>query len=234
VATLGSSIVQRADPGSRNEAMKVTKEQVAENRAALVRAAGKLFRERGIDGVGVAEISKEAGLTHGALYAQFDSKEALAAEALAAGLERRNAKLMHSAKGGLATISDHIDAFLSKRHRDNIAEGCPIAASGSELARQNGAVSASCADGFEGMAQAIEMLLSKVSTATSRERALALAVGEIGAIIVARAVAKSRADLSEEILTASRHVFGELAGEQRRHDRRRQASFRVSARSRER
>jgi TetR/AcrR family transcriptional regulator, transcriptional repressor for nem operon len=210
MALLGASIVQRAGAG-QNDAMKVTKEQVAENRAALVHAAGKLFRERGIDGVGVAEISKEAGLTHGALYAQFGSKEALAAEALAAGLERRNAKLLRAAKGGRATISDQLDAFLSKRHRDDIAEGCPIAASGSEVARQNEAVSASCADGFEEMAEAIEILLGKeVTTATSRERALALAVAEIGAIIVARAVAKSRPDLSEEILSASRHIFGEL------------------------
>src|SRR3989454_1676257 len=68
--------------------LKVTKEKAAENRAALVQAAGRLFRERGIDGVGVAEISKKAGLTHGALYAQFPSKEALAAEAFASGLDR--------------------------------------------------------------------------------------------------------------------------------------------------
>src|SRR6202795_3270937 len=75
--------------------LKVTKEKATENRAALVQAAGRLFRERGIDGVGVAEISKKAGLTHGALYAQFPSKEALAAEAFASsasrGLERMRA-----------------------------------------------------------------------------------------------------------------------------------------------
>src|ERR1700686_1557683 len=71
----------------RDSPMKVTKEKAAENRAALVQAAGRLFRERGIDGVGVAEISKKAGLTHGALYAQFPSKEALAAEAFASGLK---------------------------------------------------------------------------------------------------------------------------------------------------
>ena len=68
--------------------MKVTKEKAAQNRATLVQAAGRLFRERGIDGVGVAEICQAAGLTHGALYAQFPSKGALAAEALAAGLDR--------------------------------------------------------------------------------------------------------------------------------------------------
>ena len=77
--------------------MKVTKQQAAANRAALVQAADRLFRERGIDGVGVAEISKRAGLTHGALYAQFSSKEALAAEALAYGIDRRHARLMSDA-----------------------------------------------------------------------------------------------------------------------------------------
>src|SRR5437879_10460328 len=71
----------------RESPLKVTKEKAAENRAALVQAAGRLFRERGIDGVGVAEISKKAGLTHGALYAQFPSKEALAAEAFASAFK---------------------------------------------------------------------------------------------------------------------------------------------------
>src|ERR1700736_5262452 len=89
--------------------LKVTKEKDAENRAALVQAAGSLFRERGIDGVGVAEISKQAGLTHGALYAQFPSKEALAAEALASafkgGLEQITAEL----NGRPATLTDYLD-----------------------------------------------------------------------------------------------------------------------------
>ena len=62
----------------RDTQLKVSKEKAAENRAALVQAAGILIRERGIDGVGVAEISQKAGLTHGALYAQFPSKDALA------------------------------------------------------------------------------------------------------------------------------------------------------------
>src|SRR5260370_42546391 len=74
--------------------LKVTTEKAAENRAALVQAAGRLFRERGINGVGVAEISKTAGLTHGALYGQFQSKDALAAEALAQGFKHAYARLV--------------------------------------------------------------------------------------------------------------------------------------------
>src|ERR1700761_1634953 len=110
--------------------MKVSKEQVAQNREALIGAAAQLFRERGIDGVGVAEICKHAGLTHGALYAQFPSKEALAAEALAEGAARANASMAAARqKGREPTLTDHLDAYLSRQHRDHLGGGCAMAAS---------------------------------------------------------------------------------------------------------
>ena len=90
--------------------MKVSKEQVAQNREALIQAAARLFRERGIDGVGVAEICKHAGLTHGALYAQFPSKEALAAEALADGAARANGWMTARLEGREPTLTDHLDS----------------------------------------------------------------------------------------------------------------------------
>ena len=193
--------------------MKVTKERAARNRTALVRAAGKLFRQHGMDGVGVADIGKAAGLTHGALYAQFPSKEALAAEALADGLERSYAR-MGGAKGATPTIGEHLDAFISKRHRDSIVQGCAMAASGSEVARHDKGVSRSFAEGFERSARAIEAVLQGSSlSATARERALMIAAGEIGAIVVARGVAKANPRLSEEVLAASRRVLGEIGGE---------------------
>ena len=142
----------------------MTKERSAQNRRALVRAAGKLFRGHGIDGVGVAEIGKEAGLTHGALYAQFASNEALAAEALADGLERSYARLMGGAKGLTPSIGDHLDSFISKRHRDNIVQGCAMAASGSEVARHDKSVSRSFAEGFERNARAVEAAVRDVSS----------------------------------------------------------------------
>src|SRR5260370_2725848 len=108
--------------------MKVSKEKSAENRAALLHAAGLLFRERGIDGVGVAEISQRAGLTHGALYAQFPSKEALAAEALGYGLDRHLAHLMAVAEDGQDNhqppLTAYLDAYLTPQHRDDLARGC--------------------------------------------------------------------------------------------------------------
>ncbi|MGB6985862.1 MAG: TetR/AcrR family transcriptional regulator [Candidatus Aquilonibacter sp.] len=193
--------------------MKVTKEQSAENRRALVRAASKLFRQHGIEGVGVADIGKEAGLTHGALYAQFPSKDALAAEALADGQRRTYERMVASAKDGEPSVSEHLDSYLSKRHRDNMATGCAIAASGSELARQDKSVSRSLAEGFERTVRDLETAVqSSAVTATSRERALAITVAEIGALIVARGLAKSNPQLSDEVLAASRRVLGEIGG----------------------
>src|SRR5271154_5372425 len=88
---------------TRRRSMKVTKEKSAENRAALVDTAAHMFRERGIDGVGVAEISKAAGLTPGALYGQFPSKQALVAEALAQGLAGGHARMTVSGPDGAPT-----------------------------------------------------------------------------------------------------------------------------------
>jgi TetR/AcrR family transcriptional repressor of nem operon len=196
--------------------VKVTKEQAAKNRRALVRAASKLFKERGIDGVGVAEISKEAGLTHGALYAQFSSKEELAAEALKEGLERGYGWVLEQTRDTADPVIAYLDAYLSKAHRDQIGRGCAIAASGSELARQDKATSTVLADGFKQTIDACESELgtSKVN-ASDRERAIAIAASAIGALVVSRALAKGAPKLSDEVLTATRRVLAEIAGKKR-------------------
>jgi TetR/AcrR family transcriptional repressor of nem operon len=194
--------------------MKVTKEKAAANRQALLRSASKLFRQHGIEGVGVADIGKDAGLTHGALYAQFPSKEALASEALADALNRSYAKMIGSAGEDAADIGDYLDFFVTKKHRDELAKGCAMAASGSEIARQGKSVSRSFAEGFGRFARALERGLGESSVSSSdRERALTIAAASIGAIVTARAVAKADPALSEEIIRASRRVLGKLGGE---------------------
>jgi TetR/AcrR family transcriptional repressor of nem operon len=199
--------------------VKVTKKKLAENRAALVQAAGRLFRERGIDGVGVAEISKAAGLTHGALYGQFRSKDALAAEALAQGFKHSYARMV-AVKD--PSLTGYLDFLVSTSHRDDLAEGCPLTASTSEIARQGEAVGARFAEGFQQMADAIEVVLGKHrSGADGRQRALAIIAAEIGAIAVARATAKSHPQLSKEVLIGVRRVLGEVGGEARRSPRKR-------------
>ena len=194
--------------------MKVTKEKSAGNRAALIQTAARLFRERGIDGVGVAEISKAAGLTHGALYAQFPSKQALVAEALAHGMAASQAYMTASNPRGAPTLSDQLDLYLAPYHRDNLADGCAMAASASEIARQDEVVSARLAVGFDQMVGSIQAALKPTTlSADDRARALTIAAAMIGGIAMARAAAKSRPDLSDEIMAAVRRVLAEVGGE---------------------
>lgn len=195
--------------------MKVTKERAAENRRRLVRSAGKLFRQHGIDGIGMSDIGKAAGLTHGALYARFRSKQALVAEALSEGT-RLTTELMKSACAAHPSIGAYLDFSLNRAHRDDLAGGCPLTASGSEIARQKKPVSRAFAEGFENYTSAVqEVLADDDDFATKRERAIAIAAAEIGTLIVARAVMKSDPTYSDEILAAGRRVLGEVGGEHR-------------------
>jgi TetR/AcrR family transcriptional repressor of nem operon len=199
--------------------LKVTKEKAAENRAALVQAAGHLFRERGIDGVGVAEISKKAGLTHGALYAQFPSKEALAAEAFTSALKPGLEKMTADRAGRPAKLIDFIDDYLSVDHRDNLAAGCPMSASASEIARQVKIVGERFSEGFEQAVALIERGLgASPFEADKRQRAQAMMAAMIGGVAASRAVAKANPKLSNQILRAVRQIVGEVGGEGARVD----------------
>jgi len=200
--------------------VKVTRRQAAENRARIVSSASRLFRARGIDGVGIAEICREAGLTHGALYAQFPSKQALAAAAFehASGHSLARLKLARGTSG--SALEDYLDFLISRRHRDALV-GCPITASASEVARQGESLSASFATGFQRLVDIVEGALpADLRPAQRAERALTIVVAEIGAIAVARATARSRPDLSERILTATKRVLLGL-GRARTHGTRR-------------
>jgi TetR/AcrR family transcriptional repressor of nem operon len=194
--------------------MKVSREQVAQNRDALIQAASRLFRERGIDGVGVAEIGKHAGLTHGALYAQFPSKDALAAAALADGAARANRRMNTAVKGGEPRLTDHLDTYLSSQHRDDLGGGCAMAASASEIARQPRDVSVAFTDGFNQLVDIIERTLTKSGAAAERrQRALAITAAMIGGVAAARATAKANPALSDDILVAVRRLLDEVGAQ---------------------
>lgn len=194
--------------------MKVTKEKSAENRAKLIEAASRLFRAYGIDGVGVAEICKQAGLTHGALYAQFPTKQALAAAALAHGQDTGYERLTTTEDGAPPTLGHFLERYLSTDTRDDLAGSCAMAASASEIGRQDENVSARFADGFEKIAKAIESAQGTSAVrASSRDRALAITAALIGGVAVARGVAKANPGLSEEVLEALRNVLGAVGAE---------------------
>jgi len=185
--------------------MRVTREQAAAHREKIVDVAGTLFRERGFDGIGVADIMKKAGLTHGGFYGHFASKDDLAAEACARVLGREGwaeqlAGTPHPSFGAL------VRGYLSPRRRDDPGHGCLFAALGSDTVRQPRSVRRAFTEGLRARVDVLWRLLPGRSAAARREKALATWAGLVGAMILARAVDDSQ--LSDEILEAAASTFG--------------------------
>jgi len=107
---------------------RVSQAQARENRQRVVETAARLFRERGVAHVSVADVMAGAGLTHGGFYKQFTSKEALAVEALAQGLAEIGERLATiGAPGDESGWASFLDFYLSADHRDSPGDGCPVA-----------------------------------------------------------------------------------------------------------
>src|ERR1700694_3771773 len=117
----------------RSQVMRVTREQAAAHRQKILDVAGTAFRERGFEGIGVADIMKRAGLTHGGFYGQFASKDDLAAETTARVLKNPRWQEWLTGKAN-PSFSDAVRGYLSPRHRDDPGMGCLIAALGSDAA----------------------------------------------------------------------------------------------------
>lgn len=175
--------------------MRVSKEKAAENRERILAAAARLFRERGLQGVGVDALTDAAGLTHGSLYSQFGSKERLAAEALGRALSTSSARLSSA-----ATLDDYIARYLSADHRDRRGDGCVMAALGGEIPRQSAAIRRSFTDAVWAAMKRIAGLMS--GRRESEDEALAIVATMVGALTLARAV--DDPELSDRILAAAR------------------------------
>ncbi len=180
--------------------MKVSREQAAENRARVIEVAGRLFREKGFGGVGVADIMKGAGLTHGGFYGQFASKDDLAAQACAQTLDRSVARWAQLAAGEdpLAAI---VTLYLAPSHRNAPGNGCALSALSGDAVRQPDAVRNVFTRSLQSFAGILTKLVPGASRAARRRRALATMAGLVGAVILSRAV--NDADLSDEILQAA-------------------------------
>src|SRR5215213_3493305 len=130
-----------SDANPQEITMKVSRDQAARNRERIVEIAAQLFRERGFDGIGVADLMKEAGLTHGGFYGHFSSKEDLIAEASARALMGSLTLLSKVAERAPGDrLSAVANAYLTRRHRDNPGAGCLLAALGPDVSRQGPAV----------------------------------------------------------------------------------------------
>lgn len=183
--------------------MKVSKAQAQANRAQVVATASTLFRERGYDGVGVADLMAAAGFTHGGFYKQFGSKADLMAEAAACGIAQAAAL---SAETDLATL---VGVYLSREHRDNRASGCTVAALGGDAARQPEKVRATFASGIEELLAALSGGLTPEENGDGGQRRanlLGLLAHAVGAMVMSRACPDD-SPLADEILAVCRDTI---------------------------
>ncbi len=192
--------------------MKVSGKKVAEHRAALVETAKRLLQERGFDGAGVVDISREAGLTQGALYGQFGSKDVLAAEAVRKAFADGATTWRELNDTAPDPFAAYLDAYLSDTHVTDVGSGCVVAACLSEVRRQDQAIGAAFTDGFSTMVALMQNALpSTAAPEDIRRRALAVLSGLIGSVAIARAVAPTDPGLAREIIAATRCELQQLA-----------------------
>ena len=183
--------------------MRVTKEKAAENRERILTAAARLFRERGLSGVGVDALGEAAGMTHGSLYSQFGSKERLAAEALTEALARSASRTaLEDVEPGSGALSGFIRRYLSARHRDEPGQGCALAALGCEIPRQPLAVRRAFTEGLQATVGRIARLLPQGRRQAKEDEALSVMATLVGALVLARAVDDPA--LSKRILAAAK------------------------------
>ena len=175
--------------------MRVSREQVMENRRTIVEAAGRLFRERGFDAVTVAEIMQAAGLTHGGFYGYFNSKDALIAAAMGEALAR-------TAQGSSGDLAGYAARYLSRRHRDDRAHGCPTAALVADTVRQPGGARAEMTSGLKQQIERLSRMAPGDTTAKRRRAAIGSWAAMVGAMILARA--SDDPALSDEVLDQTR------------------------------
>ena len=175
--------------------MRITKEKRQENHDRIVAIASEMFRERGFDGVGVADLMEKAGMTHGGFYNHFASKEALIAEATKSGFAQTSDRYAGAGVGAV------IDAYISRKHRDARGQGCPAAALSGEAARLPQDTRAVFGDGIAGLFAALEAGLAGQPDA--RAQAIGLLAQAVGAVVLSRACPDGSA-LADEILDTCR------------------------------
>ncbi|MFF5342707.1 TetR/AcrR family transcriptional regulator [Streptomyces althioticus] len=193
---------------------RITKEEKARNRQNIVEAAGRMFRAQGIDAVGIADLMKEAGLTHGGFYNHFASKDDLAAEVCNASFAASLGVLRQAVDEGDVPAGPPlrrvVEDYLSAGHRDAPDGGCPSASLVIDAGRHTEAVQRSYAAGVEGYLAGFageferEEEGGEVTQEEARERAVLLLSRMVGAMVLARAVRHVEPELSDEILRTCR------------------------------
>lgn len=191
--------------------MRYSKEHKQETHAQIVRKASMRLREKGAHGVGVADLMKEAGLTHGGFYAHFDSREALLIEAFVYAMDRS----MENWRKRLVDLPPDkrltalVESYLSAAHRDEPGRGCAVTSLGPEIARESVKTRRAFAAKVEEMMGLLSEQYLGCSPKLARRKAEAALATMVGAIVLARIAGAG--GFSDEILEAGRDaVLGKL------------------------
>jgi TetR/AcrR family transcriptional repressor of nem operon len=184
--------------------MRYSREHKLETHARIVKKASVRLREKGAHGIGVADLMKDAGLTHGGFYAHFDSREALVIEAFAYAMDRGREhwrKLAEQVPPGkrLAMI---VDAYLTPLHRDDPGHGCAVPTLGAEIARESPKTRKAFAAKLEQMIDLFSEQIPDVPRRAARKQAMAAVATMMGTLVMARIAGNG--ELSDEILGAGR------------------------------
>jgi TetR/AcrR family transcriptional repressor of nem operon len=192
--------------------MRNSRQATARSRERIVASAARMFRERGVAAVGIAELMQEAGMTHGGFYKHFASKDALVAEACSFAMAQSGRRLQRAAEAAYQgkELKAIIDAYLTKAHRDDPGRGCALAALGGEVGNEKGAAREALA---EGRARLIALIEKYWKGPDAKNHAATMAAMLVGAIINARVADAKSAD---EILHAAREaLYREIAASRR-------------------
>lgn len=195
--------------------MKVSKQKMAEHREQIIAVATKRFREKGFDGIGVVDLMKEAGLTHGGFYGHFSSKEELIALASQRALREtaeRWKKVIEEAPG--SPVEALAKYYLSERHQSHPETGCIFAALGSELARQPRSVKERVMQEQLAIIDLLARVVPGKTAAARRKQAIIVLSGLVGAMVLARSMPD--ASLCKEILTTMSSAIPDHVGSNHR------------------
>lgn len=199
--------------------MGVTREEAARNREKILSTAERLFREKGVDAVGLAELMHEAGFTQGGFYNHFASKEALVSEvvanAMAEGQQQLGAAVAQSRSTTRDPLTRQVEWYLAEAQRDNVACGCPMAGFAAEVPHLPEKTQAFYAEALEQTFDKMaEMLLERDHELTlrkARSQAISLFSHMVGTVLLSRAVSASNPPLADAILRHSRSsILAEL------------------------
>lgn len=186
--------------------MRYSKEHKLETHARIVKKASVRLREKGAHGIGVADLMKEAGLTHGGFYAHFDSREALVVEAFAYAMDRSTEhwrKLVEAAPPE-KRLSVIVDSYLTSLHRDDPGHGCSLTALGAEIARESPRTRKAFAAKLDQMIEMLAAQIPELPRKAARKQATAALATMVGTLMLARIAGTG--EFSGEILGAGREA----------------------------